>query len=108
MCRESGLRAVTALRPGGGESASLLAFPFSFTSESGFSLQRETDRRVTERKGSGVGVPVQMKTLVSCWMALDQVWEPADHKLCLVTQVTQGLSLLVEEAVFGLRSTGLL
>jgi hypothetical protein len=41
-------------------------------------------------------------------MALGQVWEPADHRPCSVTQVTQGLTLLVEEEVFGLSSTGLL
>lgn len=94
MCRESGLRAVTALQPGGGESGSLLALPFFFL-HSNFLLQRETDCRATDRKGSGVGVPVQMRMLVSCWTALDQVWEPADHRPCSAAQVTQGLTLLV-------------
>lgn len=79
---------------------------FSFTLTF-FSRQKQT-RRATDRKGSGVGVPVQERMLVSCWTALDQVWEPADHRPCLVAQVTQSLELLVEEEVFGLASTGLL
>lgn len=50
MYRESGLRAVTALWPGGGESGSLLVLPNFFSLHSNFLLQAETDPQSYRQK----------------------------------------------------------